>query len=153
MGGDRLGCLLVNVTPVFFCRNLSSSVLFSCTFISFLMLLCLSGDFSNSLLAPDHCSTIVCLLHHSHACPLSVIIPVPASQPIYSPHLPLSFHSHSHICLHILLFVTCFLSQVAKMMSGWIESSHCRAVRDSISEGMDSWASCQNEPEVWESTE
>lgn len=153
--GSRLGCSFVNVTPVFFCSHLSSSVLFSCTFLSFLTLLCLSGDFSHSLLAPDHRSPIVCLLHHSRVCPSSVIIPIPASPPIYSLH-PLSFHSHSHICLRILLFVTrFFLSQVTKQMIGWIEPSHCCVVTDSILEGTDinSWVSCQNELEVWESTE
>lgn len=102
------GGAFVNVTPVFFCSHLSSSALFSCTFLSFLALLHLSGDFSHSLLAPDHRSPIVSVLHHSHASPSSVIIPLPASLPIFSPHLLLSFHSHSHIPLCILLFVTCF---------------------------------------------
>lgn len=144
----------MNVTPVFFCRHLSSSALSSRTFLPFLKLLHLSGDFSHSFLALDHCSLIVCLLHHSRACLSSVISPVPASQPIYPPNL--SVHSHSHFCLRVLLFVTCFsLSQVAKQISGWMEPSHCCAVRNSISEGTDinSWVSCQNNLEVWERAE
>lgn len=109
----------MNVTPVFFCSHRSSSALFSCTFLSFLTLLRLSGDFSH----PDHRSPIICLLHHSRACPSSVIIPVPASQPIYSSHLLLFFFIHIliFVCVSFSLSLGFFLSQVAKQMSGWIE--------------------------------
>lgn len=120
--GNTLGGAFVNVTPVFFCSHLSSSALFFLHISPVLLtLLRLSGDFSHSLLAPDHRSPIVCLLHHSHACPSSVIIPVPASLPIYSPRCLLSFHLHSHICLRILLFVPCFFSFSGGKADEWLD--------------------------------
>lgn len=82
----------MNVTPVFFYRHLSSSTLFSCTFLSFLALLRLSGIFSHSLLAPDHRSPIVCLLHHSRACPLFCHHPCPC-QSVHLLPSPPSFFS------------------------------------------------------------
>lgn len=146
----------MNVTPVFFYRHLSSSALFSCTFLSFLALLHLSGIFSHSLLALDHRSPIVCLLHHSRACPLFCHHPCPC-QSVHLLPSPASFFSFtfSYLSAYPSLCHFFSVSQVAKQMSGWIEPSRCCAVPDSISEVTDinSWASRLNDLGVWESTE
>lgn len=110
--GSRLGGSFVNVTPVFFCSHLSSSALFSCTFLSFFNVSPSFGSFQSFIIS-SWPSLTHCLSPPPFPClpPLlssSLSLPVCPFTPLTS--LFLFIHIPIFVCVSfpLSLFFVCF---------------------------------------------
>lgn len=121
------------MTPGFFCSNLSSFALFSCTFLSFGGVFLSLGDFSHLLSALHYHSPIVCFPPPSLSLPLFCHHPSPCQSAHFLPSSP-PFFSFSYFYVHPFICHFFFPSQTAELMSGWIEPSHYCVLTDWISE-------------------